>query len=284
MFVKLILPVHDTHDCVRVSPVGPFWPPSPLIFLQSCSNESSYFPSSFSCLQVTKRRGEAYQLQWKEQADFVRLAAKCDALLVPFAALGADDAFDYFLDSDELLSNPVLGPALRGIYQRLAPDLPPESTVYPIAGVPLPGGGPVVPSLLPVPSSIQRVYFQFRPPIDPRDLLSADPNNNNNATSSSAGPASGEGLDSANGTVGGGARGRMLRSKAGRTASREEAAKRAEEVYQRVRSEVLLGLEELKEYRERDPGRDPWRRLATEAAGFLPDLGLLQRRRAGGGF
>lgn len=44
--------------------------------------------------EVAKRRGEEYLLQWKESPDFVRLAARCNALIVPFAAVGADDAFD----------------------------------------------------------------------------------------------------------------------------------------------------------------------------------------------
>ena len=48
--------------------------------------------------QVMKRRGEEYQLFWREdRADFVRLAAKYDALIVPFAAVGADDAYNLFL-------------------------------------------------------------------------------------------------------------------------------------------------------------------------------------------
>lgn len=45
-----------------------------------------------------KRRGEEYQLFWRDdRPDFVRLAAKYDALIVPFAAVGADDAYNLFL-------------------------------------------------------------------------------------------------------------------------------------------------------------------------------------------
>jgi hypothetical protein len=43
---------------------------------------------------VNKRKGEAYKLIWKKDTDFVRMAAKLDAIIVPFAALGADDAYD----------------------------------------------------------------------------------------------------------------------------------------------------------------------------------------------
>ena len=49
---------------------------------------------------MAKRKGENYQLFWREdRADFVRLAAKFDAVIVPFAAVGGDDAFDLFLVS-----------------------------------------------------------------------------------------------------------------------------------------------------------------------------------------
>jgi len=49
---------------------------------------------------VAKRKGENYQLFWREdRADFVRLAAKFDAIIVPFAAVGGDDAFDVFMVS-----------------------------------------------------------------------------------------------------------------------------------------------------------------------------------------
>jgi hypothetical protein len=46
-------------------------------------------------------------------ADFVRLAARCGAVIVPFAAVGADDAYDVFMDVDEVLEAPVLGDLVR---------------------------------------------------------------------------------------------------------------------------------------------------------------------------
>lgn len=38
--------------------------------------------------QVNKLKGQQYQLQWKEQPDFVRMAAKLNAIIIPFAAVG----------------------------------------------------------------------------------------------------------------------------------------------------------------------------------------------------
>ncbi len=38
--------------------------------------------------EVNKLKGQEYQLLWKEQPDFVRMAAKLNAVIVPFAAIG----------------------------------------------------------------------------------------------------------------------------------------------------------------------------------------------------
>jgi hypothetical protein len=38
--------------------------------------------------QVNKLKGQQHQLQWKEQPDFVRMAAKLNAIIIPFAAVG----------------------------------------------------------------------------------------------------------------------------------------------------------------------------------------------------
>ncbi len=41
-------------------------------------------------VQVNKLKGEEYKLIWKDQPDFVRMAAKTNALVVPFAAVGGE--------------------------------------------------------------------------------------------------------------------------------------------------------------------------------------------------
>jgi hypothetical protein len=43
---------------------------------------------------VNKPKDGNYTLYWKEEPDFVRLASKVGALIVPFAAVGADDAYE----------------------------------------------------------------------------------------------------------------------------------------------------------------------------------------------
>ena len=109
-------------------------------------------------VQVNKRRGEKYKLIWKNKPDFVRMAAKTNALIIPFAAVGGDDAFDIALDTDEVLSDPVLGPLARGFSKQVFKGTPledSEDAILPITK--LPGLG--LPSLLPLPK-LERLYFR----------------------------------------------------------------------------------------------------------------------------
>ena len=114
---------------------------------------------------MNKRRGEANTLLWKDEVDFVRLAARCGAVIVPFGALGADDAFDLYMDTTEILAHPVLGPMSRAIMDAVDTDASPEESVMPITKVP----GTPLPAPIPL-SNLGRVYFQFGQPLDLSDL------------------------------------------------------------------------------------------------------------------
>ena len=118
--------------------------------VSSCSRSSN--------VQVNKRKGEKYQLIWKDKPDFVRMAAKSKALIIPFAAVGGDDAFDIAMDTDEVLGNPLLGPLARRLSNQLFRGTPLEGSddaVSPITKLP----GLDVPSLLPLPK-LERLYFR----------------------------------------------------------------------------------------------------------------------------
>ena len=60
------------------------------------------FPSKFSkCLifvlgglQALKNRDERYTLIWPEKAEFVRMAARFGAIIVPFSAVGVEDGLN----------------------------------------------------------------------------------------------------------------------------------------------------------------------------------------------
>lgn len=97
--------------------------------------------------EVMKRKDEAYRLLWKERVGFARLAIEHRCPVVPFAAVGAEDAYDILVDGDHPLR--AVGRALaRRVDGR-------EDMVFPIAR----GLGPT-----PVPKP-ERFYFAFGPPI-----------------------------------------------------------------------------------------------------------------------
>lgn len=81
--------------------------------------------------EVLKRKGEAYQLIWKERYGFLKLAQEFDYEIVPFAALGGDEVFDLGFDANHIIQNkyfqkllkiPKLGKLLRN--GEVIPSLP----------------------------------------------------------------------------------------------------------------------------------------------------------------
>ena len=97
--------------------------------------------------EVAKRKGEKYRLIWKDRIGFVRVAARAGCPLVPFASVGAEEAWDIVLDADEMLAGPLGALADRLGFRRDA--------VFPI----LRGLGPT-----PLPRP-QRLYFRLFPPV-----------------------------------------------------------------------------------------------------------------------
>jgi 1-acyl-sn-glycerol-3-phosphate acyltransferase len=57
--------------------------------------------------EVAKRKGEKYQLLWKERLGFVRMALEVGCTIVPFAAVGVEDWFEIVLDGDEIMRSRV---------------------------------------------------------------------------------------------------------------------------------------------------------------------------------
>jgi len=103
--------------------------------------------------EVTKRKSERYQLIWGKRSGFARMAVDNDCPIVPFGAVGMDDAYDFVLDPDDLRSSPM-GPLLDKAVGDRADLLPPV-----LKGV----GG----TLIPRP---ERIYFGFGEPILPADF------------------------------------------------------------------------------------------------------------------
>ena len=60
-------------------------------------------------MQAYKGRGEEYKLFWPKHPEFVRMAARFGATIVPFGGVGLDDGFEMLLSPQEIRAIPVLG-------------------------------------------------------------------------------------------------------------------------------------------------------------------------------
>ncbi|CAI7807247.1 unnamed protein product [Closterium sp. NIES-53] len=106
--------------------------------------------------EALKKRGEDYQLFWPERAEFVRMAAKHEATIIPFACIGVDDGFDILVDADEMPDVPIIGPmAVEGV--QAWPRVRDAAAAGAAAEQFIP---PVV-----VPKGLNRLYFLFGAPI-----------------------------------------------------------------------------------------------------------------------
>ncbi len=99
--------------------------------------------------EVMRRKGESYQLIWKQRAGFARLAIEHGYDIIPFGSVGPDDSFQILLDAKEISESrlwKLLGQRLPlDAYTRNGDMIPPL-----VRGVGL--------SALPRP---QRYYFGF---------------------------------------------------------------------------------------------------------------------------
>jgi 1-acyl-sn-glycerol-3-phosphate acyltransferase len=97
--------------------------------------------------EVAKRKGEEYDLIWKDRLGFARLAAEQGYPIVPFGAVGGDDAYDVAIDAD----SPIYKP-LRALLSKAGMR---DDFLWPVST----GAGPTA---LPKP---QRLYFSFAEPV-----------------------------------------------------------------------------------------------------------------------
>lgn len=109
-------------------------------------------------------KGEAYQIFWPNQTDFVRTAAKFNATVVPLSSIGAADSVYILADPDTLLNLPILGDYVAKSFFTVQEAARYDDTEPYIRPPPL-----VWPKLLPA-----RHYFCFGKPFDLSGLDSRD--------------------------------------------------------------------------------------------------------------
>jgi|EP00670_Eutreptiella_braarudii_P002791 pimeloyl-ACP methyl ester carboxylesterase/1-acyl-sn-glycerol-3-phosphate acyltransferase len=108
--------------------------------------------------EAYKQKGEDYELFWPVKPEFVRVAARFNATIVPLAAVGADDGVEMLLDSNDILNLPVLGDLAR---QRLENIPSARQTIDSGMGA----ENFIAPVVLPKVTEIPRWYFMFGQPI-----------------------------------------------------------------------------------------------------------------------
>lgn len=106
--------------------------------------------------EVAKRKGERHKLVWKQRSGFARLALAHGCTIVPFSAVGVEDAFDVLLDSEDLMQTPIGWLARR---LNVRPDV-----IWPIVK----GIGPT-----PLPRRV-RYDFEVGHPLRPQDVTDPD--------------------------------------------------------------------------------------------------------------
>uniref|UniRef100_A0A5B7A637 Serine aminopeptidase S33 domain-containing protein n=1 Tax=Davidia involucrata TaxID=16924 RepID=A0A5B7A637_DAVIN len=63
--------------------------------------------------EALHRKGEKYKLFWPDQPEFVRMAARFGAMIVPFGVIGEDDVVELVVDYDDLMRIPVVNDYIR---------------------------------------------------------------------------------------------------------------------------------------------------------------------------
>lgn len=104
--------------------------------------------------EVAKRKGEAYQLIWKERTGFARMAVEHGYRIIPFAAVGAEDCYDILLDANDVMGSRIVQWLKKSkLGERLIGD---GAQLFPLAR----GLGP---TMIPRP---ERFYYSFGQPIE----------------------------------------------------------------------------------------------------------------------
>ncbi|OIT20888.1 PREDICTED: acyltransferase-like protein At1g54570, chloroplastic isoform X1 [Nicotiana attenuata] len=63
--------------------------------------------------EALHRKGEEYKVIWPDQPEFIRMAARFGATIVPFGVVGEDDIAQLVLDYDDLKRIPILSDQIR---------------------------------------------------------------------------------------------------------------------------------------------------------------------------
>lgn len=141
-------------------------PISPINMYRLFSRKSFILLYPGGVREALHRKGEEYKLFWPDHPEFVRMAARFEATIIPFGVVGEDDVAELFLDYNDLMDIPFAQRWIKNFNQdtigtRLRTD---ENGEISEQDMHLPGILPKLPG---------RFYYMFGKPITTRgkDIL-----------------------------------------------------------------------------------------------------------------
>ncbi|KAK2415219.1 Esterase/lipase/thioesterase family protein [Trifolium repens] len=148
------LPEVSSFDTFRIMGAVPV-APSNLFKLLSSKSHVLLYPGGMR--EALHRKGEEYKLFWPEQSEFVRMAARFGAKIVPFGAVGEDDLGQVVIDYDDLVKIPYFKSEIESLTNEAMQLRSGASGEVANQQVHMPGILPKVPG---------RFYYYFGKPIE----------------------------------------------------------------------------------------------------------------------
>uniref|UniRef100_A0A7N0UW96 Acyltransferase n=1 Tax=Kalanchoe fedtschenkoi TaxID=63787 RepID=A0A7N0UW96_KALFE len=153
------LPELSTYDSFRLMGAVPV---SAKNFYRLFSSNSHVLLYPGGMREALHRKGEEYKLFWPNQSEFVRMAARFGATIVPFGTVGEDDLGEVFFDYDDIVKIPYLKAQMEQLTSeavKLRTDAGGEVSNQEVH---LPGIRPKIPG---------RFYYLFGKPIETKGMV-----------------------------------------------------------------------------------------------------------------
>lgn len=142
---------YDTFRLMGAAPVSG----TNLFKLLSSKSHVLLYPGGMR--EALHRKGEEYKLFWPEQSEFVRMAVRFGAKIVPFGTVGEDDFGEVFFDYDDQMKIPYFRDQIRQMTEEFAKVRTNATGEVANQDVHLPWVRPKIPG---------RFYYYFGKPIE----------------------------------------------------------------------------------------------------------------------
>ncbi|KAJ6302298.1 hypothetical protein OIU77_016393 [Salix suchowensis] len=120
LYVKLkkegMMPPLQQFDAVRTMGAVPV-SGSNFYKLMSSKAHALLYPGGMR--EASHRKGEEYKLFWPEKSEFVRMASRFGAKIVPFGVVGEDDFGEVVFDYDDQMKIPFLRDYIKGLSEEI---------------------------------------------------------------------------------------------------------------------------------------------------------------------